>query len=222
MVATDSRLAELALQVRVADELGRLDVAATAARNHVEVRTTDLAGSAEAVAIDGRIILHHGFTSEGRRRFVFAHELAHLLVERGAMPWVTRRREEQWADWFAHECVMPSRILRDRHWAQLRLFDDPAEQRTLAMHLASRAREQPTVLRVDGTVVCGSCGDRSFNPECACEEFRHNSSARGRLPEMRPITSVNLNQLQLFATADDPFRALWREIVGSGDVVAAI
>lgn len=211
MVAADPRLEALAFRVRVPNAVGRLDIEETARQHEIELRTADLRGSAEAVTVDGLVILNDSFPTEGRRRFVFAHELAHLLIARGSMPWVRRQREEQWADWFAHECVMPSRWLREGCWHQLRLFDDPAERQTLAMHLASHSRT-PAVLRVDGNVICGSCGDRSFGTGCACEPFRESPDARWRLPELSWTHEVNLDQLQLFAT-DDLFAALWRELV---------
>jgi hypothetical protein len=63
--------------------------------------------------------------------------------------------------------------------------------------------------------------NRSFDRECECEQYRKSERARSRLPELRWITSVNVEQLQLFATNDDPFEALWRELVRSPHVRAA-
>ena len=212
MIAADPRIEELALRARDSDSLGRLDVEATAKQHDVEVRAADLGTHAEALTVDGRIILHDHLSSAGRRRFVFAHELGHVLIQRGAMPWVTSRREEQWADWFAHECVFPRRWVRERSWQQLRLFTDPAERRTIAMHLASYLR-QSRVLRVDDVVICGQCGDRNFATGCECERYRNSPGDLASLPWLRAASEVKLDQLSLFALDDDPFVVLWRAFV---------
>ena len=215
MVAADPRLEALADGVRVADAAGRLDLEATARQLDVPIRDADIGGLVEAVIIDGVIVLNERLPSPGSRRFAFAHEAAHLLMARGAMPWVTGRSEELWADWFAHELVFPLRWLRERRWQQLQFFDDPAERRTIAMHLASSAAGA-TVIRVDDVVMCGRCGDRPLISDCECASYRTDAHAFESLSAMRLTSELDLNQLRLFEQDDDdPFEALWRHLIVS-------
>jgi hypothetical protein len=213
MVATDPRLAVLAEDVRVSDPIGRLSPERTAERLGVRIRHAALGVHVEALTVDGVIVLNEQFRSPGRRRFAFAHEVGHLLIERGSMPWATRRTEERWADWFAHECVFPRHWLHDRRWEQLPLFDDSAERETVGMHLVS-GRHADTIIRVDDTIICGACGDRQLFAGCECDHYRSDREALESLPSMRPTSELNVNQLRLFdAQATDPFDALWRHLV---------
>jgi IrrE N-terminal-like domain len=212
MVASDPRLEVLAADVRTADVEGRLDIDATADRLGVAVREAELGDYVEAVMLNGVIVLNRMSSSLGRRRFTFAHEVGHLLISRGRMPWVDRRSEECWADWFAHELVFPKRWLREKRWEQLCLFNDPAERRTIALHLACSAGANSAVLRVDDAVVCARCGDRKLFDDCECQRFRGDDHAMNLLPTLMDADYFQ-HQLHLFETDDEPFEALWRHLV---------
>jgi hypothetical protein len=212
MVAADPRLEVLAADVRRADSEGRLDITTTADLLGVTLREAELGDYVEAVMLDGVIVLNRNWPSPGRRRFAFAHEVGHLLVSRGGMPWVKRKSEEWWADWFAHELVFPKRWLREKRWEQLRLFNDPAERQTIALHLASSPHGNSAVLRVDDAVVCARCGDRTLFDGCQCQRFRNGDQAMHLLPALMHPDHLQ-HQLRLFETDDDPFALLWRHLV---------
>jgi hypothetical protein len=213
MIATDPRLEVLAEDVRVGDSVGRLSPEETASRLGVRIRHAALGVHVEALTVEGVIVLNEQFRSQGRRRFAFAHEVGHVLIERGSMPWATRRTEERWADWFAHECVFPRHWLHDRRWEQLLLFDDSAERETIGMHLVS-ARHPSTIIRVDDTVICGACGDRQLFEGCECDFYRSDRQAFESLPCLRPTSEMSVNQLRLFDAEDAAFLdALWRHLV---------
>jgi hypothetical protein len=211
VVASDPRLQTLAASIRIADHDGRLDLVATASQLEVPLRYADLGEYVEAVLLNGAVVLNGSSPSPGRRRFAFAHEAGHVLMSRGRMPWVDRRSEELWADWFAHELTFPRRWLREGRWEQLRLFADPAERQTIAAHLASSSLRGDVVLRVDDAVVCGRCGNRHLLDGCDCRRFRDGELGIDSLPSL-----VNANQLaisvDLLVDADEtPLDTLWRQ-----------
>lgn len=210
MMASDCRLEALAADVRADDADGRLDVAATAHRLGASVRQGDLGPHVEAVMFDGVIVLNRSLPSPGRRRFAFAHEVAHLLISRARMLWVDRHSEEWWADWFAHELIFPKRWLREKRWEQLRLFNDPAERQTIALHLLGSMHRESAMLRVDDTVICGRCGDRQLFNTCDCQHFRADANAMAKLP-----TLVDTNRLEIDRRHidNDAVATLWRYLV---------
>ena len=214
MVATDPRLEAIAAEVRRDErESGRLDIAATAAAVGVGVRPVDLGPHLLATVFDDVIVLNSNESlTRGRSRFAFAHELAHVLVNRGWMPWVNKRDEEWWADWFAHELVLPRRWLSDRvRSRQLLVFDDPAEHRTLALQLAA-LHCQRAVLRIGDEIICSWCGESEFFASCECRRYRERPQTLSELPFFIAPTAVHLDQLQLFDT-DDFVAALWALLV---------
>jgi hypothetical protein len=214
MVATDPRLEAIAADVRRDEpDTGRLDIAATASAVGVEVRAVDLGRHLLATVFDDVIVLNSNESlTLGRNRFAFAHELAHILVTRGRMPWVSKRDEEWWADWFAHDLVLPRRLLADGvRTRRLLLFDDAAEHRTLALQLAALHSER-SVLRIGDDVICSWCGESEFFVSCECRRYRDCPQALLELPYFVAPTAVHLDQLQLFETNDFP-AALWAALV---------
>jgi IrrE N-terminal-like domain len=214
VIADDPRVEALAAQVRRPKPSSpRLDIEATAAAAEVEIRWADLGVNLLATVFGDVVVLNsHDQVTPGRRCFGFAHELGHVLIRRGHMPWVGPWDEEWWADWFAHELIFPRSWLRDpQRFSQLLLFDDPAEHRTLALQLAT-LRSRKAVLFVDNQVVCAACGENAFFPACECRYYRDRTSAWTSLPRFVPPSSVCLGQLQLFQT-EDVATALWTVLV---------
>jgi hypothetical protein len=215
MVASDSRLEALAAEVRIGDDDGRLDVAATASQLGIPLRETDLGDYVEGVMLDGVIVLNRAHSSPGRKRFSFAHEVAHVLISRRQMPWGERRNEEWWADWFAQELIYPRRWLRDPGcWDQLSHFDDPAEFRTLALQLGA-LHVETKVVRVEDDVLCSWCGEREFFATCECRRYRHEGAWLDELPLFHAPSFLTVHQLQLFPSAE-PYESLWRVLVRHG------
>lgn len=65
-----------------------------------------------ATPSDARVVINEAL-DEPRRRFVLAHELAHVLVKRGRAKFVDARTEERFADAFAEALLVPARALAD-------------------------------------------------------------------------------------------------------------
>jgi pyruvate/2-oxoglutarate dehydrogenase complex dihydrolipoamide dehydrogenase (E3) component len=62
-----------------------------------------------ATPSDSRVVINEGL-EDTQRRFVLAHELAHVLVKRGVAP-VDSRNEERFADTFAEALLVPNAAL---------------------------------------------------------------------------------------------------------------
>jgi hypothetical protein len=139
--------------------------------------------------------------SAGRLRFSFAHELAHVLIRRRQMPWVRRKDEEWWADWFACELIFPRKWLRGKLSWQFRISArQVGDLRVVALQLA--AESQPQLWRADDEVICGRCGDSVRFDDCPCRRYRADTDLRRELPNLiaaRPL----FHQLSLFATDPD-------------------
>lgn len=197
----DPRLERLANEVRRPDpRTSRLDIHRTAGDLGVTVVGADLGDHLLGATFGNKVVLSsNSRLTEGRRRFVFAHEVAHVLIARGRMPWVDRRTEEWWADWFAHELIFPRVWLADGFASsQLTLWDDPAERSTLALQLASVRDESPQVFRVGEVVHCRRCGESPFFAHCECRPYRDDPFAALSLPEFVIRPAVCRGQLTLF------------------------
>lgn len=186
MAPADPRLAELAATIRHCEPRSlRLSIDATAAAAGVTVRKANLGSVLLAANFADTVILNtRGGVSAARRRFSFAHEIAHVLIRRGQMPWVRRKGEEWWADWFACELILPRQWLGGRRSPrQLRLFADKiADHKTLALQLATVSAQH--VWRAGNEVICGRCGDSAFFDDCACREYRLDAELLRQLPEL--------------------------------------
>jgi hypothetical protein len=112
------------------------------------------------------------------------------------MPWIRRKDEEWWADWFACELILPRQWLRGtRSRRQLRLFaDEVADHKTLALQLAALSPEH--VWRAGDEVICGRCGDSAFFDDCTCRDYRLDAELLGQLPELIS-PEVSAEQLSL-------------------------
>lgn len=203
METTDARIEKIAARVRRSRTDGRIDPEAIAAALGIDLVEADLGDYLLAVTFDNRVVLTSNTrVSPARRRFAFGHEIGHALVDRGLTPWVEARQEEWWVDWFAHELVFPRQWLRERaSWRQLQLFHEPAERRTIALHLAA-LNGSPEVFLVGEAVLCSWCGEEPFFFDCQCRRYREDAIARDRLPSIRLPGPVHLDQLQLFDDAD--------------------
>lgn len=110
--------AALRLAEALADEvrpLGALPVdpgsVASALGIRIEVRPM-ADGVLGATPSDVRIVINDGL-DEPRRRFVLAHEMAHVLVKRGHATFASPRIEERFADAFAEALLVPATALGD-------------------------------------------------------------------------------------------------------------
>lgn len=65
-----------------------------------------------ATPSDARIVINDAL-DEPRRRFVLAHEMAHVLVKRGRATLASPRIEERFADAFAAALLVPAMALGD-------------------------------------------------------------------------------------------------------------
>lgn len=186
MAAADPRLAELAKTIRHCEPRSRrLSIDATATAAGVEVRMASLGGVLLAASFSDTVVLNADRrVSAARRRFSFAHEVAHVLMRRGQMPWVGRKEEERWADWFACELVVPLQWLRRaKSLRQLRLVaDEVADARTLALQLAALSSQR--IWKAGGEVICGHCGDSAFSDGCTCRDYRLDARRLAQLPEL--------------------------------------
>jgi len=90
----------------------RADVEMVARRLGIEVRIRDL-GPVEGVAVGDSLVAATGSPRTARTRFVLAHELAHVLIQRKVL--VVPTQVEEWVcDWFARDLLAPIRLI-DAH-----------------------------------------------------------------------------------------------------------
>jgi IrrE N-terminal-like domain len=131
--------------------------------------------SLQGLALDGRLVVVASWiTSLTQRRWVLAHELGHVLVQRGALPHCSE--SEEWtADWFARELLAPNSHLAAlpdlAPEAAAEHFDvDVAHIVLQRLRLAGAT--EPVIY--DGQVLCPDCGHCQFLPRCSCGTLRRD------------------------------------------------
>lgn len=88
-----------------------VDSEVVAARLGIRVEARRMAGSVlGATPSDSRIVINDALR-EPDRRFVLAHEIAHVLVKRGHAKFASSRVEELFADAFAAALLVPANSL---------------------------------------------------------------------------------------------------------------
>jgi hypothetical protein len=184
-----------------------LDIERTAGAAGVVVHEANLGSVLVAASFGDSVVLNKDHPSGTvRRAFAFAHELAHVLIRTGRMPWVDQSHEELWADWFACELVVPKRWLRGKirpQQIQL-LLEHVSDRRTLALQMATVAAQTSVwaqnIWRDGDDVICARCGDAWFFHRCSCLAYRRDRKLVEALPQLIPSPSVR-GQLVLFGSS---------------------
>jgi hypothetical protein len=137
--------------------------------------------SLQGLALDGRLIVVASWiTSLTQRKWVLAHELGHVLVQRGRLPHCYE--SEEWtADWFARELLVPvshlAALPQLSHEAAAERFDvDVAHVILQRMRLAGVT--EPVIY--DNQVLCPECGHCQFLPRCSCASLRRDQERKRR------------------------------------------
>lgn len=154
----------------------------TAARLDVRLVTHSFVGPTRGVAVAGDTIFLDARLQGAQRDFVFAHEVAHVLLQRSDAR-VRPEHVEFFADVFARELLVPREWLEGlvdaRHFARrLRVSHE-----LLAVQLSAAGRVPP-VQRLGRRVLCADCGWDRHRPPCACDAWRGESeTTRRQLPD---------------------------------------
>jgi Zn-dependent peptidase ImmA (M78 family) len=167
----DPRLVELANGLRVrTPNSAAVDVMAIADRIGVPVSFAYLGDSLEGLffGTPQRIVIN-ATLAPPELRVALAHELGHVLVARGRMPWVVRAREEAACDRFAFELVAPARnvALSDGPGSAAAAFAVPVH---VALVQLQRAGALPSLIRWRDKVLCADCGSRRLSTLCVCSQ----------------------------------------------------
>lgn len=135
----------------------------------VVVRSRDLPSSLDGATLGPSDVVIRRSLGKKRRRFVLAHELGHVLVRRGLVPWVTDRSEERFADEFALELLVGSTKLADIADLARRMKVEP---RVAAWALCRNGALPEVVILSKNLVVCKACGFRHRGGGCVCNRDR--------------------------------------------------
>jgi Zn-dependent peptidase ImmA (M78 family) len=167
---------------------GPLAIESSAGILAVDLSAYPFRNGVEGAAIRGRSIILATHLRGTRRREVFAHEVAHILVWRRQLGPVPRPLEEAFAEQFARELLVPRSWLQRRHGSVASLAAEFGVTRaTIALQLAVLGHA-PEVMRDGGRVLCATCGVGSHIPSCECARYRQGSRAtQRRLPELRHL-----------------------------------
>lgn len=154
----------------------RADPGAVASRLGVRVRTQALGNTLQGLTVsEDEVILQRGL-AETQRRYVLAHELAHILVRRGKLSFRSRRAEECFADAFARELLLPAGDIRHgSKWRASALCKRyGVSQEVVALQMAEVGLAPKLMRDRDGSVLCVSCGHRQAMSDCPCLRYRQN------------------------------------------------
>lgn len=164
-------------------EVGRLRVEDLVRRSGIELEVKPLRSSLLGLTLDaGRVLLNSELTG-ARANFTLAHELAHVYRRRGYFAGLRETEEEWFADWFAHEMLLP-RVWLWRDWSAQGIAGLHVDRVTVALQLAVVGKA-PEIMRAGTQVLCRSCGSRYSQPGCRCRRYRNSSSdALQALPEV--------------------------------------
>lgn len=178
----DRRVVALADAVRTGRG-PRADLVGIAAALDITVRHRQLPRPLEGLTA-GEVVDVDSRLDQNRRRFVTAHEFAHVLVRRGRCNWVARSDEEAFADQFASELLLPAQALLSDSREPAALSHDyglPIDAVWVQLCAAGRV---PQLLRLGTMVVCGTCGTRYSRQACKCRRFRQRAGLK--LPTFVP------------------------------------
>jgi hypothetical protein len=111
----DSRIHQLAAEIRADGDLDAPDfIASTAARYGVTVTYAEI-GLLWGVTFGNAVVISSNERFSARDRlFIFGHELGHVLVGRGRMPWA-QRCEERFCDALGAALVSASAVECQRY-----------------------------------------------------------------------------------------------------------
>lgn len=171
----DARLVMVAACVRSCVE-GPVDVDLIARSLGVTARRRLLPRPLDGLTIDKETVAVDRRLTEPRRRFVLAHELAHVLVRRGQCTWVNHAAEERFADGFSRELLVPFAELR--RWVGA-TYSDVCQRygvdSPVALLQLAAVGQAPPIMRHRNRVLCVRCGDRAPRDGCHCLRFRQRS-----------------------------------------------
>lgn len=156
---------------------GFVDIDSITSKLNVVIEQAALGAPLEGVTLSDSLVVVRRRLGSLRRRFVIAHELAHVLARRGDAAWA--EHDEMMADALARELLVPCRELRERS-----VTDVPelcrayrAERITVLAQLSAAGRAPRVMLdHESGRVLCGSCGDRQGQRDCECRTARRRAS----------------------------------------------
>lgn len=161
-----------------------LDIEVISGRLEIRLFTHRFDGPTRAAALAGETIVLDERLRPREARAAFAHEVGHLLIQRGLLC-IPRDCEELFCDWFARELALPAAWLgvavsASRLMRQLRVTPE-----IVATQLA-RAGMAPAIQRLDRTVLCVICGAIAHGSACACSAWRNAPPERRKmLPDVR-------------------------------------
>lgn len=189
MVYPDSRVVAAAGSTRSANEQrfeAPVDLDATAERLRVRVAMVNLPGRLEGLTISCDELLVASDLNAERRRFVTAHEFAHVLVRRGSCSVTTSRDGEWFADAFARELLVPAAWVAEcTSLSAVELAREAQVEERVALAQLAAVGRVPPIVRWSGEVICGRCGHRGGLSSCPCLRFRQ----RRELPLPAPLAS---------------------------------
>lgn len=174
----------LAADVR-SGRTGRICVLHVADQLGVEIAQRRLAASLHGVTTSASLVTINSVLAPPASRWAIAHELAHVLVRRRVAPAVGSAAEEQYADEFANELLIPlaelENMLRAGHQAGdiANVFD--VEKDIVILRLMRLGAVDPIGRSADGRVHCLDCGVRPTRPACKCVRYRQGDAGL-RLP----------------------------------------
>jgi uncharacterized protein DUF955 len=153
--------------------LAPLSITNIAAQLNITVRRHEFRGPTRGAALGGETIVLDLRLSGRASAYTFAHEVAHILIQREVLH-VADPYQETFADSFARELLLP------RAWlgagvngpAAARRFD--VSQATVAVQLAALG-EAPALQRLGVQVLCASCGSVGYRLPCICNDWRRRA-----------------------------------------------
>jgi hypothetical protein len=176
------------------------DVWAAAQRLKIRIVKCTFPSSLAGLTLDEGCVALAEHLPPTAARFVLAHEIAHVLVRRGHLRSPGTAQEEELADWFARELLLPlttcraaggsvccsAQALTNVARALAAAYEAPL---SVPLVQFMRLTWLPAILERQGEILCRRCGHRSLDPRCPCQGPRFRAR-RASKPDERG--SINL------------------------------
>lgn len=156
-------------------------------RHDVRLVEADQPSGVDGLTVSAHTVVINGGLDPRQRRFVLAHEFAHILVRRGLAPWVRQPYEELFADEFATALLVPPDTADSSPDVLASAY---GVARAVVVWALARRGNGPAIQIVDGLVVCRRCGFRDLVAPCACVVVRRRCSL-GTAGDNRSIHRVD-------------------------------